>query len=162
LCFVFKLAAGEDRLDPIQFIDRHGIVLEAAHGPRPNLAEAVAGAPIHGNWWNHKNGRAIFKATREARDSDQVLVCRLLAGKITYIHRRLWPAIVCLANLLDKKTIGALREVHSTSGQHRVRTIPFPRWVPADVRRAAENITKQDACLQIGAWIKPYLCKRPR
>jgi hypothetical protein len=142
---------------PIQFVEQHGVVLEAGRGPRPNLAEAVAGERIHGNWWQHKKGRTIFRATRAVRDSDQILVCRLVGGKFTYVHRRLWPAIVRLATFLDKKAISALREEHSSSGAHRVITIPFPRWVPTDVRLAAKSLSQEEACLQLGDWIRPYL-----
>jgi hypothetical protein len=144
-------------MDPIQFVNEHGVVLEGGRGPRPNLAEAMAGEPIRGNWWGHKKGPAIFRATRAVRDSDQILVCRLVGGKITYVHRRLWPAIVRLSKSLDKKTISALLEEHSGSGAHRVRTIPFPRWVPTDVREAAKSLSEQEACLQLGEWITPYL-----
>jgi hypothetical protein len=144
-------------MDWIQFVEQHGVVLEAGRGPRPNLAEAVAGEPIRGSWWSHEKGRAIFRATRSVRDSDQILVCRLVGGKITYIHRRLWPAIVRLAQYLDKETIGALREEHTSSGAHKVGTVPFPRWVPMDVRRAAKNLSDDDAYLQMGDWIKSYL-----
>ena len=144
-------------MDAIRFIEQHGVVLEAGRGSRPNLAEAVAGEPIRGNWWGHKKGREIFRATRAVRDSDQVLVCRLVGGKITYVHRRLWPAIVRLASFLDGKSIGALREEHSPSGAHVIRTIAFPRWVPAEVRQTAKNLSKEEACLQLGDWIKPYL-----
>jgi hypothetical protein len=72
-------------MDPIRFVETHGVVLEAGHGVRPNLAEAIAGEPIRGSWWGHKKGRAIFRATRTVRDCDQVLVCRLVGGKITYV-----------------------------------------------------------------------------
>jgi hypothetical protein len=146
-------------MDPIRFVEKHGVVLEAGRGPRPVLAEAVAGEPIHGSWLRHKKGREIFRATRAARDCDQILVCRLVGGKITYVHRRLWPAIVRLANSLDKKTLAALQEEHTPSGAHRVRTTPFPRWVPPDVRQAAKNISKEDARLQLGDWIGLYLRK---
>src|ERR1700675_867668 len=113
-------------MDPLRFVETHGVVLEAGPGVRPNVVEAIAGKPIRGSWWGHKKGRAIFRATRTVRDCDQVLVCRLVSGKITYVHRRLCPAIVRLANSLDKKTLAALREEHTPSGAHRVRTIPFP------------------------------------
>jgi hypothetical protein len=149
-------------MDPIHFVEQHGVVLEASRGPRPNLAEAVAGERIDGSWWAHKNGRAIFRATRAARDSDQILVCRLVCGKITYVHRRLWPAIVRLAEFLEKKAISALREEHSSSGAHRVRMIPFLLWVPREIRRAAKNISEEKAHLQLGDWIEPYLRKRRR
>ena len=144
-------------MDPRRFVEQHGVVLEGARGPRPNIAEAVAGEPIRGNWWGHKKGREIFRATRAVRDSDDVLVCRLVGGRITYVHRRLWPAIVRLARFLDKKRINALREEHSSSGAHRVRSIPFPRWVPTDIRKAAKNLSEEDACRQLGKWIEPYL-----
>jgi hypothetical protein len=149
-------------MDPIRFVEQHGVVLEGARGPRPNLADAVAGERIHGSWWGHKKGRAIFLATRTVRDCDQVLVCRLVGGKITYVHHRLWPAIVRLANSLDKKTLVALKEEHTLSGAHRVRTIPFPRWVPPEVRQAAKNISEEQAHLQLGDWIKLYLRKGQR
>ena len=149
-------------MDPIRFVEQHGVVLEGGRGPRPNLAEAVAGERIRGNWWGHTKGRAIFTATRLVRDSDQILVCRMVDGKITYVHRRLWPAIVRLADSLQKNMISALREEHSPSGAHRVRTILFPRWVPTDIRRAAKNLSEKEACLQLGDWIKPYLHKKQR
>jgi hypothetical protein len=144
-------------MDPLRFVEEHGVVLEGARGPRPSLAEAVAGEPIRGNWWGHKKGRVIFAATRAVRDCDQVLVCRLVGRKITYVHRRLWPAVVRLANSLDKKTLAALHEEHSPSGAHRVRAVPFPRWVPPEVRKAAKNLSKEQACLQLGDWIALYL-----
>ena len=146
--------------EPIRFVERHGVVLESGRGARPNLAEAVAGEQIKGNWWAHKKGKAIFRATRAARDCGQILVCRLVDGKITYVHRRLWPALVRLAKLLDTKTIGSLHEEHSSSGAHRIRTIPFPRWVPADVRRAAKNLSEEEAHLELGDWIEPYLRRK--
>jgi hypothetical protein len=64
-------------MDVIAFVRQHGVVLESAKGPVPNLADAVAGTPIRGNWWNHPVGKQIFRATRVVRDSEQILVCRL-------------------------------------------------------------------------------------
>ena len=145
-------------MDPIRFVEQHGVVLEGGRGPRPTLAEAVAGEPVPGSWWGHKQGRAIFRATCTVRDCDQILVCRLVGGKITYVHRRLWPAIVRLANSLDKKTLAAIREEHTPSGAHRVRTFAFPRWVPPEVRQAAGNLSEEEAHHQLGDWIK--LCLR--
>lgn len=144
-------------MDPIRFVEKHGVVLEGGRGPRLSLAEAVAGERINGSWWRHKKARAIFRATRAVRDCNEVLVCRLAGGKITYVHRRLWPAIVRLANTLDKKTLAALREEHTRLGAHKIRTVPFPRWVPPDVRQAAKNISDEQARLQLGDWIGLYL-----
>src|SRR5256886_15484030 len=75
----------------LAFIRQHGVVLEAAYGPVPSLAEAIAGERVQGSWWSHRKGHEIFTVTRAVRDSDEVLVCRLIKNKVTFVHRRLWP-----------------------------------------------------------------------
>src|SRR5215831_20196669 len=99
--------------DPVAFVEEHGVVLEGSRGPVPSLAEAIAGEPIRGSWWGHREGRSIFRASRLVRDSDDILVCRLIGGKITYVHRRLWPALVRLSKLIDKDSLAAVRETHT-------------------------------------------------
>lgn len=129
----------------LAFVRRHGVVLEGARGPVPSLAAAVARSPIRGSWWGHARGREIFRLTRAVRDSDDVLVCRLVDGKITYVHRRLWPAVVRLARTFTRKDLAALREVHTAEGRHVVRVVPFPRWVPGDVKRRARAMSEAAA-----------------
>jgi hypothetical protein len=137
-------------VDPIAFVRRHGIVLESARGPVPSLAETVAGAPIRGSWWSHPKGNAIFELTRTVRDHPDILTCRLVNGKITFVHRRLWPALVRLAGKFAKDSLAAIREEHTPSGAHRVSTIPFPRWVPDEVKKQAKDLGVEEAEKQIG------------
>jgi len=140
--------------DPIRFVRRHGIVLESAKGPVPNLAEAIAGSPIRGSWWVHRDSKRIFRATRLARSSDQILVCRLVEGKVTYVHYRLWPALVRLAGYFKNDALAAIREEHSASGEHRLRKVPFPKWAPLKVRQRAKSLTEARATKQLGLWAK--------
>jgi hypothetical protein len=141
--------------DPVEFVRKHGVVLESARGHGASLAEAVAGETIRGNWWGHERRREIFRATRKVRECDEVLVCRLLDGKVTYVHRRLWPALVRLRASLDAAALGALHEEHTNSGAHRLRVTPFPRWVPAEVRKAALALPESAAWRLLDAWIRP-------
>ena len=134
----------------VVFVDSQGIVLESARGPVPNLAEVIAGSPIKGSWWGHEKGHEIFAATRAVRESPDVLVCRLLDGKVTYIHRRLWTALVRLAEKLGKDRLTAIHEEHTASGKHQIKETPFPDWVPLDVREAAENLLQEEAFKQLG------------
>lgn len=134
----------------IAFVRLHGIVLESARGSVPILAEAVAGERIQGRWWGHPKGHDIFVATRAVRDSPDVLVCRLLGGKVTYIHHRLWPAVLRLADKLDKDLLAAIREEHTASGSHRIVEMPFPDWVPVEEREAAVRLTEGEALSQLG------------
>jgi hypothetical protein len=137
----------------VAFIQTHGIVLESARGPIPNLAEAVAGESIRGGWWKHPKGKDIFAATRAVRDSSTVLVCRLVDGKVTYIHRRLWPALIRLAEKLSKESVAAIQEDHTASGRHRVVERPFPSWVPPDVSVAASLLSEEEAVAQFGCQV---------
>ena len=81
----------------LAFVKRHGIVLQAARGPVPSLAEAIAGGPIRGSWWGHPKGQEIFRVAEAVSEDADVLVCKLVEGKVTYLHRRVWPALVKLA-----------------------------------------------------------------
>ena len=134
----------------VALVRRHGVVLEGARGPVPNLAEAVVGERIPGSWWSHSKGQEIFRLTRAVRDSDDVLVCRLVGHKITYVHRRLWPALVRLADAFTRDDLAALHEIHTSGGRHELRVVPFPRWVPPTVRRQARKLTELAARAALG------------
>jgi hypothetical protein len=138
------------RRGALAFVRRHGVVLESAHGSVPNLAEAIAGAPIRGNWWGHRKGKQIFWLTRAVRDSKDVLVCRLVKGNVTYVHRRLWAALFKVARAFPRKDLAAFREVHTMRGQHEIELVPFPRWVPASVKRQAQRLDQAKAEAALG------------
>jgi hypothetical protein len=137
----------------LAFIRKHGVVLESARGPVPSLAEAIAGGPIRGSWWAHPSGHLIFEVTRAVRDSDQVLVCRVVQGKVTLVHKRVWPALVRLAPRLSKPLLARLREVHTATGRHVVRSMAFPKWVPPGVRSAASRLSEAQARRALGTWV---------
>jgi hypothetical protein len=129
----------------LAFVKRHGIVLQAARGPVPSLAEAVAGGPIRGSWWGHPKGHEIFRAAEAVSDNPDVLVCKLVDGKVTYVHRRLWPALVRLSSRFPKAGLAKSWNEHTPTGVHRSHRVPFPRWVPAEVRRQAAKLSIAEA-----------------
>ena len=115
--------------EALAFVERHGIVLQAARGPLPNLAETTAGGAIRGSWWGHPKGREIFRAVKTIGASPNVLVCKLFEGKITYVHRRLWPALIKLASRFRKEQLAKVWDEHTRSGTHQSNREPFPNWV---------------------------------
>jgi hypothetical protein len=134
------------------FVREHGIVLESATGPVPSLAIAIAGGPIRGSWWSHSRSHEIFELTRAIRQREDVLVCRLVAGKVTFVHRRLWPALVRAAKRFPKKHLSQVREEHTSAGRHVVKEIAFPKWVPAQVQSEAASLSEADALRALGEW----------
>ena len=137
----------------LAFVRKHGVVLESAHGPVPSLAEAVAGGPIRGSWWAHPNGHLIFEVTRAIRDSEQVLVCRLVQGKVTLVHERVWPALVRLAPRFRRASLARISEVHTDSGQHSMQSLAFPKWVQPQVQAAGSRLSEAQALRALGTWV---------
>ncbi|MGH7771093.1 MAG: hypothetical protein ACREQA_02515 [Candidatus Binatia bacterium] len=131
--------------EALDFVEEHGIVLESAPGPVPNLAERIVGNKIRGSWWAHRESRTIFNVTRAVRSSEQVLVCRLVEDKVTYVHRRLWPALVRMARKIPKMKLIAIREVHTEMGRHELKETPFPDWVPGDVLEESTKLSEDEA-----------------
>ena len=134
----------------LEFIARHGVVCESARrGDIPSLAEAIAGATIRGNWWSHPKSRDIFAITRAVRDMPQVLVCKLVDGKVSFVHERLWPALVRVADRFPQARLARVREVHTASGKHVLEATPFPDWVPKKVSRVANQVSEAKAAAQL-------------
>jgi hypothetical protein len=129
----------------ISFVKANGVVLESGRGPVPSLAEAIAGAPIRGSWWAHPKADTIFVCSRAIRESADVLVCRLVGGKITYVHRRLWPALVRLAGRFDADRLAVIEEVQTSSGRHKVNITTVREWVPDEVAEAAARLKDDEA-----------------
>jgi hypothetical protein len=152
-CIASYHASVAKRVDPIEFIARHGVVLASAKGPVPTLAEAIAGEPIRGSWWGHKKGQQIFQALSHVEDSPDVRCFRLVQGKITFVHRRLWPALVRLAGEIGPQRLTAIHQEHTKTGAHRNVLTPFPAWVPRAITQAARKLTADDARAQLGPWL---------
>lgn len=63
----------------------------------PSVAALVAGGPVRGSWWSHPAAHQIYHLLNELSAHPDVLTTRLVAGKLTFVHRRLWPAVLGVA-----------------------------------------------------------------
>jgi hypothetical protein len=137
----------------LTFVEQHGLVLQAARGPVPSLAETIAGGRIRGSWWGHPKGREIFRAAVTVSDSPDVLVCKLVQGHVTCVHRRLWPALVRLAGRFEGDRLARVRDEHTATGAHRSRLEPFPMWVPSETMQAAQAMSEREAEAILAPWL---------
>jgi hypothetical protein len=140
-------------VDPVAIVRRHGVLLESARGPIPNLAELVAGETIHGSWWGHPKSHEIYDALSRAEESSVIARTRLVGGKVTLIHRRLWAPVARLSHRLPVGSIDVVRSEHTASGAHRRVIVALNDWLPQDVRETATILSEKDAIKQIPAVI---------
>lgn len=143
----------------VDFVCKHGVVLASAKGPVPKLSEFIAGGPIKGSWWGHPKGQAIFRALNELAESTDILSCRLVGGKVTFVHRRLWPALVRAQTRFARERLAQVREEHTETGRHVTHEIPFPKWVPAEVKQQAKKLSLDEAIHELGNWVEEEPCE---
>ncbi len=108
-------------------LERHGLLLQSDLS-LPSITTIVEGEPIRGSWWGHSRGDAIYRVANALVDDRDVLLTKLVDGKVTYVHRRLWAAVFAVAcsrerwqldrlpqlaqKMLD--TVDKLGELHTT------------------------------------------------
>jgi len=74
----------------------------------PSVTTLVAGAAVRGSWWSHPLARRIHALMEQLSGHPDVLTVKLLSGKITYVHRALWPAILAVARAHEPWQMKAL------------------------------------------------------
>jgi hypothetical protein len=120
----------------------------------PNLAEQIAGEPIRGSWWGHSSGHEIFAVLTRVLDSPDVIATRVVDGKVTLVHRRVWPALARVADRFPAERLAAVDEVHTASGAHQTIQTPFPEWIPAEDLATAALLTIDEALALLPACLR--------
>jgi hypothetical protein len=78
----------------------HGLLMKS--DPKlPSVTTLVAGEPIRGSWWGHPKGRQIFRVLAILEDREEVTTVKLISGKDTFVHKRLFPALLSIGTARD-------------------------------------------------------------
>jgi hypothetical protein len=143
--------------EAVAFVEAHGLVMQSARAPGvPSLVDAVVGESVRGSWWGHPKGALVYRVLGEVHGSPDVLAMRLVRGKLTLVHRRLWPALVRLAGEIGEERLAAVGEEHTPSGRHVATRVPYPGWVTPGVRAAAAALAEDEARALVPAalWLR--------
>jgi hypothetical protein len=140
-------------MTPLEWIAQQGIVVQSAsHAVFPSLVDFIAGEKIKGSWWGHEKGREIFRALTAVYESKDVVAAKLVDGKLTIVHRRMWPALATLAyeGAIAHERLAKITQEHTDSGRHENRSEPFPDWLPRGLKLpsyddAKAMLTKEQA-----------------
>jgi hypothetical protein len=127
-------------------LERYGFLLES-DSALPSVASLVAGGRIRGSWWGHPRGNEIYQVTRQLKEHPDVTLAKLVSGKDTYIHRRLWPALLavgCAAEPWQLMGLSALAQkildALTRNGELFTNEIPHTgRMKPGDAARELER-----------------------
>lgn len=79
----------EDLLARLQELD----LLLDADPTFPSISAFVLGPSLRGSWWAHPKANEMYRLACLLRSHPDVLMAKLVSGKVTLIHRPLWPAV---------------------------------------------------------------------
>ncbi len=79
--------------DGLELLRGRGAMTLVPVGTATSLVETVAGEPVRGSWWGHPAASRIHAIASALEASPEVLVLKLVGGKVTFLHRDLWAAL---------------------------------------------------------------------
>lgn len=59
----------------------------------PSVAYTIAKTPRKGSWWSYPEAHTIFAVNEMLEDHPDVLIVKLISGKVTFVHRELWGPV---------------------------------------------------------------------
>jgi hypothetical protein len=80
----------EDALDLLR--RERVLALTETAGVRSLVGEVIG--KVRGSWWGHPKGKLVYSIATRLDDSGDVLGAKLVRGKVAFVHRSLWPALV--------------------------------------------------------------------
>ena len=97
----------------------------------PSLATLIAGGPIKGSWWGHPKGGLIFNISMDLAQDSKILPVKLINGKVTFIHRKLWGALQSVATCNEGWQLQGLKRQEATL----LRIVQLQNEIRSDDRR---------------------------
>lgn len=92
----------------LEHLERHGWMLLAGVEAW-TLTTHISGDAIHGSWWGHDAGPRIYEISIRLGEHRDVESFRLVDKKVTFVHRRLWPAVVAVGSSRDPWQLDMVR-----------------------------------------------------
>jgi hypothetical protein len=71
---------------------------------RGNAIQILTGEFPRGSWWSHPDAHRIYDILQDVEGHPDLLSTKLLSGKVTFVHRRLWPALLAVVAVTPRET----------------------------------------------------------
>ncbi len=78
-----------------QQLKKYGFLLES--DPRlPSVCASITGESLKSSWWSHPMAQVIFDVNEQLEDHQDIVITKLVAGKVTFVHRSTWPHLTSI------------------------------------------------------------------
>jgi hypothetical protein len=119
---------------------KYGFLLES-DTKLPSVCGLITGGPLTGSWWSHPLAQEIFQVNERLEDHPDVLITKLISGKVTFVHRELWPEIVAIGTAKQSWQTAGL----SASAQELLNIVKKAGFLRTDqMARRSSSTAKKD------------------
>ena len=101
----------------------------------PSVSNIVIGDAITGSWWAHPAAHDVFRLSCELIAHPDVLRMVLVSGKVTLVHRPLWPAVFAIGTAREPWQMSKL----SKEARTLLEKIDKPMMASGDAVRELEK-----------------------
>jgi len=141
--------AGRDSKAALKTLKRLGLMLET-DACLPSVASLIAGEPVSGSWWSHASAQKIFSTLGQLADHRDVMFTKLISGKVTLVHRKLWPEIIAIGTARApwqmkglSKSARQLLEMIDEQGSLRTDQLAWPKSGTVKPGEAARELERK-------------------
>ena len=141
--------ATRDFKTALQTLRRLGLLLET-DARLPSVAGLIAGEPVSGSWWSHASAQKIFITLGQLEDHTDVIFTKLVSGKVTLVHRKLWAEVFAIGTARAlwqtkemSKSARKLLEMIDEQGSLRTDQLAWPKSAAAKPGEAARELEKK-------------------
>ena len=136
-----------DLRNVLHALRKHGLLL-LHDASLPSVSSLVAREAVRGSWWAHPASHDIYRVEEELKQHADVVVVKLVSGKDTFVHRRLWSALLAVATAREtwqlaglSSTAGKLLDAVDASGA--LRTDDVPSAAKGSIGNAARELERR-------------------
>ncbi len=93
--------------DVADYLGRLGMLLETDRA-FPSITGIMVREPIRGSWWAHPMANEIYLLSQRLIHHPDTIFLKLLSGKTTFVHRRLWPELIAIGTAQEPWQLDAI------------------------------------------------------
>ncbi len=82
-------------------LETHGLLLVSG-SEIPNVRRLVTNQVLKGSWWKDPDANSIFAVNEMLEQHPDVVITKLVSGKVTFVHRSLWPQLFAVATVREE------------------------------------------------------------
>jgi hypothetical protein len=119
------IATVREQFDKVfQQLEADGLLL-LSDSDLPNVTRLVANEKMRGSWWSHERAQTIFAISEMLEDHPDVMITKLILGKVTFVHRELWNRIYSIGIAREEWQLKKL----SAEGKALLKAMDEVGWI---------------------------------